>query len=117
MSRAEREKGARGEREVAAIFQAHGFDCARTPNSGGLRLRGDLYGDLPVHVEVKRQEGARPWLWMAQAEAEAPAGVTPLVVFRRSGGKWYALVALEDLLPLIAEPRREAHEANCDLCA
>ena len=43
---------------MEAIFRAHGFDCDRVPNSGGLRLKGDLYGTLPVHVEVKRQERA-----------------------------------------------------------
>ena len=44
MGKPSRDKGARGEREVAAIFRAAGFDCNRVPNSGGLRLKGDLYG-------------------------------------------------------------------------
>ena len=50
-----RDKGAAGEREVAAIFQAAGFDCNRVPNSGGLRIKGDLYGNVPAHVESKWQ--------------------------------------------------------------
>jgi Holliday junction resolvase len=45
MSKSERRKGQDGELEVARIFQAAGFDCNRTPNSGGLRITGDLYGD------------------------------------------------------------------------
>jgi Holliday junction resolvase len=102
VSKTERNKGARGEGEVARIFQAAGFDAERVPNSGGLRIKGDLYGDLPAHVEVKRQETARPWLWWAQAAAEAPDGVLPLVAFRRNGSKWLAIVELEPLVALLA---------------
>jgi hypothetical protein len=102
MSRAERDKGARGEREVAAIFRAVGFDCDRTPNSGALRVKGDLAGTVPAHVETKRCETARPWAWLAQAEADAPEGVTPVVAFRRNGGRWYAMLPLEHLAALMA---------------
>ena len=101
MSKSERRKGAAGELEVARIFQAAGFDCDRTPNSGGLRLRGDLHGDLPVHVEVKRQETARPWLWAAQARAEHAAGAGWVVAMRRSHDEWLAMLPLVDLVRLL----------------
>ncbi len=101
MARSSRDKGARGEREVAEIFRGAGFDCDRVPNSGGLRLRGDLYGDLPVHVEVKRQNTARPWQWLAQAEAEAPPATVPVVAFRRDRSEWYAMLPLEELVRLL----------------
>jgi Holliday junction resolvase len=100
MSAAERRKGAAGEREVAAIFRAHGFDCDRTPNSGGLRLRGDLYGTVPVHVEVKRQETLRLPTWLRQAEAEC-GDLTPVVAFRQSRGRWYAALPLDALAELL----------------
>ena len=118
MSKSERRKGNAGELEVARIFQAAGFDCDRTPNSGGLRLRGDLHGDLPVHVEVKRQETARPWLWAAQARADSPAGATWLVAMRRSHDEWLAmlpLVAVVRLLELerkVVELERELEAAD-----
>ena len=102
MSRAEREKGARGEREVAAIFRAAGFDCDRTPNSGGLRITGDLHGDLPCHVEVKRQERLRIPEWWEQARSEAPAGVLPVLAFRTSRQPWLAVVPLEALTAILA---------------
>jgi Holliday junction resolvase len=101
MSRSERRKGAAGELEVARIFKAAGFDCDRTPNSGGLRLRGDLHGDLPVHVEVKRQETARHWLWAAQARADAGAGVRWLVAMRRSNDEWLAMMPLATAVRLL----------------
>jgi hypothetical protein len=101
VTRSEREKGARGEREVAAIFRAHGFAAVRTPNSGGLAVKGDLAG-VPAHVEVKRQEVARPWSWWAQASSEAPSGVMPLVAFRRERADWLAIVRLDDVAALLA---------------
>lgn len=104
--RMSRAKGVRGELEVAAIFRAAGFDCDRVPNSGGLRIKGDLYGDLPVHVEVKRAERLRLPEWLAQAASDAD-GKTPLLAYRQSHSVWYAVLPLESLLALLAEPRHQ----------
>lgn len=105
MSRSERLKGAAGEREVAAVYRVHGFDVDRTPNSGGLRLKGDLHGDAPEHIEVKRQEIVRPWLWIEQASVEA--GTLPwTVAFRRNRSDWYALTTLERHVALVAAVER-----------
>src|SRR5205807_3693116 len=103
MSRRERDKGAAGEREVAAIFRAHGFDCDRVPNSGGLRLKGDLYGELPVHVEVKRQERLQLWQWWGQAASDAGVKQRPVVAFRRNRSEWLAVVRLVDLVEVLAQ--------------
>lgn len=102
VSNSERRKGAGGEREVAAIFRAVGFDCDRTPNSGGLRFKGDLAGSVPAHVEVKRQEVLRIPLWLRQARADAPSGTLPVVAFRQSGEDWYAVIPLQSLATLLA---------------
>lgn len=101
MSGTERRKGKTGELEVAAVFKSAGFDCDRTPNSGGLRIRGDLHGNVPLHVEVKRQEGARPWLWAEQASTDAGAGERWLVAMRRSRSPWLALLELEHAVQLL----------------
>lgn len=113
MSNSERRKGKTGELEVQRIFEAAGFPCSRTPNSGALRIRGDLHGDLPVHVEVKRQETARPWAWWAQATADAPLGVAPVVAMRRSHGPWLALADLGWLIRELAF-RRQVSRAIAD---
>lgn len=114
MSKSERRKGAAGEIEVARIFQAAGFYCDRVPNSGGLRIKGDLHGDLPLHVEVKRQETARPWLWAAQARAEHAAGRGWCVAMRRSHDEWLAMLPLVDLVRLLKLEREHA-EAIAEL--
>ena len=116
MSRSERTKGKSGELEVARIFKAAGFDCDRTPNSGGLRIAGDLHGELPVHVEVKRQETARPWLWAQQARTEAAAGVRWLVAMRRSRDEWLALLPLVTVVHLL-ELERQVAELQDEVAA
>lgn len=109
MSAAQREKGARAEREVAKIFQAAGFDCNRVPNSGGLRIKGDLYGDVPAHVESKFQAAIRLGEWWRQTRSEAPEGVLPLLAVKLQGvnrhkpKEWVAVVPLEALVALLAE--------------
>lgn len=114
MSRSERRKGKGGELEVAAVFRSAGFDCDRTPNSGGLRLRGDLHGELPLHVEVKRQEVARPWLWAEQARVDAGDGARWLVAMRRSSDAWIALMPLVDVVHLL-ELERQVLELTGEL--
>lgn len=101
MSGTERRKGKTGELEVAAVFRSAGFDCDRTPNSGGLRIKGDLHGELPLHVEVKRQEVARPWLWADQAALDAGVDRRWLVAMRRSRSPWLALLPLDDVVQLL----------------
>lgn len=101
MANRSRAKGVAGEREVAAIFQAAGLTVRGLEGQGDhLIVRG---AGLTLHSEVKRQETARPWAWLAQAEAEAPSGTVPVVAFRRNRGKWYAMLPLDDLAELAAE--------------
>lgn len=102
MSVNSRAKGSRGELEVAAIFRAAGFDCDRVPNSGALRIKGDLYGSVPAHVEVKRGERVRLPEWWAQTVDEAPDGMLPLLALRQSRRPWLAVVPLEALVALLA---------------
>lgn len=71
----------------------------------GLEGAGDhlAFGHgVVLHVESKRQETARPWAWIEQAESEAPAGAIPLVAFRRNRSDWYAIVPLDQLAGALA---------------
>jgi Holliday junction resolvase len=102
MSRSERDKGLRGEREVAAIYEARGFAVRGLEGTGDHLVVGVAPLGLTIHSEVKRQETARVWAWWEQASSEAPAGSMVVVAFRRSRSKWLAIVELEELADLIA---------------
>lgn len=99
MSNSERRKGVRGEREVAALLRLHGFEVRGLEGSGDWLA---IAGGLTLHVEAKRQEVARPWLWGEQAIREAPRGTLPLVAMRRSHSPWYGLLPLDPLLAALA---------------
>ena len=67
MSRRERQKGARGERDLRDLFRAHGFDARRDG-----RLDADLVHDVPgIHVECKRCETLLVPKWLRQVVADA----------------------------------------------
>lgn len=91
----ERQKGVRGEREAAALYEAAGYELRGLEGSGDWLAFG--YG-MTHHVEVKRQENARPWLWQAQALAEAPDGTLATVTFRRSRWPWWTMAPTQALL-------------------
>jgi Holliday junction resolvase len=95
VSRRERAKGLAGEREVAELLRAGGFTVRGLEGAGDWLAFAD---SLTLHVETKRQENARPWLWIAQAEAEAPAGTLPIVAFRRSRMPWWGMAPLGPLV-------------------
>ena len=102
MSKFSRNKGASGERQVRDLWRSFGFSCDRTPNSGALRIRADLYGDLPLHVEVKWQERVTILDWIRQTLVAA--GRRPSVVFwRTSRMRWRADVDGELFVRMCAE--------------
>ena len=114
MSGASRAKGLRGEHEVAAIWERHGFAVRGLESAGDhLCIRRPLppvhydhtnriLAALTIHSEVKRQERLQLWQWLAQAEAEAPGYAVPVVSFRRNRSPWYAAIRLETLAELPA---------------
>jgi len=110
VANAQRRKGLRGEAEVAAIWREHGFTVRNLEGLGdqsivpGLALADDMnyrHPTLRIHSEVKRQNRLRT-TWIAQAEREAPAGAVPVIAWRPDGGKWWAMIPLEDLARLLA---------------
>ncbi|HZR91338.1 MAG TPA: hypothetical protein VFA44_02900 [Gaiellaceae bacterium] len=99
MGAGSRRKGVRGEAEVAAALRAAKL-TVRSLEAAGDHL-ALAAGGLVLHVEVKRAERARPVEWSRQAEAEAPPGTVPIVVWRPSREPWRATLLLDDLLALV----------------
>lgn len=96
MGKASRQKGARGEREVRDVFRSFGLDARRDG-----RLDDDLvHGIDGFHFEVKRREAYALGEWLRQAEEDAKDR-EPVVVFRKNGQPWRAVISLEALLHLI----------------
>ena len=86
MSRKERDKGVRGEQELAALFRDAGHHVEQLQrNQNGV---ADLVIDHWLYVDSKFQEKTQLEMWKRQAIANAPEGMVPAVAFRRSRQPW-----------------------------
>jgi len=83
-----REKGKRGEREVANILKEYGFDARRGQQFSGANGDADVVGVDGFHIEVKFREQLNLDDALDQATHDAPAGAIPVVVHRKSRTKW-----------------------------
>ena len=98
-----KQKGKRGELEVAKILREHGFtDARRTAQfCGNTGQADDVIGLDGFHIEVKRCETTKIWDWIHQAERDHKAEEIPLVVFRKSHEKWKVTLSFSSFLELI----------------
>lgn len=98
-----RNKGVRGEREVAKLFESAGFDVRGLEGLGDhIATRGAAGALTAFHLETKRQERVRVPEWLRQCQAETPAGMVPLLAFRQNEGEWIAVLPLNRLLELLS---------------
>ena len=109
--KASRNKGKRGEREVVRILKAYGFDAERTaPLQAGKSKRPDVLataGKRSIVVEVKRIKRIPAIIEHAMAQLLAYRdGDIRFVAIRGDGGKWLAVMELEELLSLITRTLR-----------
>lgn len=94
-------KGNGGEREVARILRAHGFEDARRGlqyQSG--QVEADVEGMPLVHLEVKRVEALNIHKAMEQSRRDAKPGEMPWVLHRKNHEEWLATMRMEDALML-----------------
>ena len=98
-----RNKGARGERELASVLRACGFEARRGQQYSGASGNADVIGLDGVHIEVKRCERLSLYDALAQSKADARCGEIPMVVHRRNDCPWVVIVELEHFLALYRE--------------
>jgi len=108
MGKMSRDKGARGERELASVLRAHGFDTHRGQQTVGAakdKVHGtaDLVGLPGIHIESKRVETLSLYKAMAQAEADAQADEIPVVMHRRNHCEWLVIMKLDDWVKFYRE--------------
>lgn len=99
-----RRKGKRGERELARLLTAEGFDATRgAQHRGGPDSPDVVVPSLPaLHFEAKRCERLNLYDSMAQARNDA-GNKLPVVAHRRNDHPWVAILMLTDLLTILRE--------------
>ncbi len=94
-----RDKGARGERELAAFLQSHGVAARRGQQNSGGADSPDVKHDIPgIHIECKRTEVLSLYVALAQAIKDAGAALTPTVWHKRNNKPWLVILRAEDFL-------------------
>ena len=98
-----KDKGARGERELANKLKEYGFDCRRSVQYCGANGDADVVGLDGVHIEVKRTERLSLYDALAQAKRDEKEGEMPVVMYRKNNCEWVVIQPLEDWIELYKE--------------
>ena len=105
IGRHSRNKGKRGEREVAKIFRDAGYPARRSVQYNGRPgTAADVVGVPGMHIEVKFVEKERIREWYRQAERDARASIKqeiPIVVHRKIREPWLVTMSLDDFIRLL----------------
>lgn len=107
MAISSQQKGKRYEREIASRFNKFfGCNIRRTPNSGGLWMKGDLVcltGELARFVfECKHQETLNIWKCLEQTQRQA-GSKEGVLVFKRNRSTDYVVMELTDWMNIVKE--------------
>lgn len=107
--KASREKGKRGELELAKTMNGMGFDVHRGKVFYG---EADIEGFDDIHAEVKRVEKLNYYKALEQAaeEAEKKDGKIPVLFSRKNGKQWLVTMYLTDGVYLMNKWKGEKHE-------
>jgi len=97
-----KQKGSRGERELAKKLKEYGYDCRRSVQYCGANGDADVVGLDGIHIECKRVERLNIQDAMAQAIADCKADM-PTVMQRKNNSEWLVTMKLSDWIELYKE--------------
>ena len=108
MGKFERDKGARGERELANLLNKYGYDCRRGQQYCGVNGDADVVGLPGIYIECKRIERLNIDAAMDQASSNASSiNLFPTVFHRKNGRGWLVTMRFEDWIQLYAESKHD----------
>lgn len=98
-----KQKGSRGELELANKLKEHGFDCRRSVQYCGSNGDADIVGLNGIHIECKRVESLSLYKALSQAKSDAKNGDFPVVMHRRNNCEWVVIQPLETWIEMYKE--------------
>ena len=93
-----RQKGARGERELANILKERGYEARRGQQYCGSNGDADVVGVKGLHIECKRVERLDINKAMEQSINDARPEEIPCVMHRKDRDYWKTTLGLDDFL-------------------
>jgi len=103
MGKSQREKGKRGERELAGLLREYGYDCRRGQQYCGASGDADVVGLPGIHIECKRVEKLNLLDAVSQAVRDAVKGLLPAVFHRKDRCEWLVTMRFVDWMELYKE--------------
>ena len=101
-----RQKGKRGELELAHILKSYGYEARRGQQYCGVNGDADVIGLPGIHIEVKRVERLDLYGAMEQAERDAREDEIPAVFTRKNNKYWLVCMRLEDFMEMYKEAEK-----------
>ena len=98
-----REKGTRGERELAKKLAEYGFNTWRGQHYSGANGDADVVGIPKLHIECKRVERLNIYDAIAQSKHDAREGEIPVVMHRKDKCKWLITMELDTFMDRFRE--------------
>lgn len=100
-----KQKGKRGELELARKLREYGYDAKRTVQYNGKAEEGeaDLKGLPGIHIECKRTEALRLYDAVDQAKRDAAGSKIPVVFHRKNNREWLAIMPLDEFITIYRE--------------
>lgn len=101
--KASREKGKKGERELANLLKDEGYDCKRGQQFCGINGNADVIGLNGIHIECKRVEKLNLRKAMKQAINDSKNEDIPAVFHRTNREDWKVTMLFSDWIKLYRE--------------
>lgn len=101
-----KQKGKKGELELAKAFRQYGYDARRSVQYNGKAEEGqpDILGLPKIHVECKRTERLNLYDAIEQAKRDSKGTENlPVVFHRKNNCEWLAIMTFDDFMEVYKE--------------
>ena len=98
-----RDKGKRGELELAKKLNEYGYDTRRGQQYCGSNGDADVVGLPGIHIECKRVEKLNLYDAMSQSVSDAKENEMPAVFHRKNNCEWLVTMRFDDFMRMYGE--------------
>ena len=105
-----RQKGARGERQLAKKLSEYGYECKRGVQYQGSPDSPDVTGLAGIHIECKCVERLNIHDAMEQSKRDAGESEIPVVMHKRNYTEWLCTMRLEDFMKIYSVWQKESED-------
>jgi len=95
-----KQKGNRGELELAHKLSSYGYECRRSQQFAGINGDADVVGLPGIHCESKRVEALRLYDALEQSCRDAKTDELPAVFHKKNRKPWVVIMSLDDWMKL-----------------